>query len=55
MSTTLVLTAMVFARAKDGISHAPKEWTDKDDCKESALALGKAVLNFDEYLASNTA
>ncbi|ETN45722.1 uncharacterized protein HMPREF1541_09555 [Cyphellophora europaea CBS 101466] len=50
MTTTLVPTAMVFARARDGVSHSPKEWTDKEDCAESALVLGRAVLNFDEYL-----
>jgi N-carbamoyl-L-amino-acid hydrolase len=50
MTTTLVPTAMVFARAKDGISHSAKEWTSKEDCAESALVLGKAVLNFDEYM-----
>lgn len=43
-------TAMVFARGKDGVSHNAKEWTSKEDCAESALVLGKAVLNFDEIL-----
>ncbi|KAL2812927.1 hypothetical protein BDW59DRAFT_176866 [Aspergillus cavernicola] len=43
-------TAMVFVRAKDGISHCAKEWSDKGDCEEGALVLGKAVLNFDAYL-----
>lgn len=55
MTQLLVPTAMVFARAKDGISHSPKEWTDKEDCAESAAVLGKAVLNFDEYLANKPA
>lgn len=50
MTTTLVPTAMVFARAKNGWSHTPKEWTTKEDCAKSALVLGKAVLNFDHYL-----
>ncbi|ORY00602.1 N-carbamoyl-L-amino-acid hydrolase [Clohesyomyces aquaticus] len=50
MTTTLVPTAMVFVRGKDGISHSPKEWSDKEDCIEGALALGKAVLNFDELM-----
>jgi N-carbamoyl-L-amino-acid hydrolase len=54
MTTTLVPTAMVFARAKDGISHSPKEWTDKDDCMKSALVLGRSVLNFDEYLRNKS-
>jgi N-carbamoyl-L-amino-acid hydrolase len=55
MTTTIVPTAMIFVRAKDGISHSPKEWSDKDDCTEGALALGKAVLNFDEVLKAKTA
>jgi N-carbamoyl-L-amino-acid hydrolase len=55
MTTTLVPTAMVFARAKDGVSHNPKEWTSKEDCAESCLVLGRSVLNFDEYLASKSA
>lgn len=51
MTTTLVPTAMVFARAKNGWSHTPKEWTSKEDCAKSALILGRAVLNFDHYMA----
>lgn len=50
MTTLKVPTAMVFVRAKDGISHSPKEWSSKEDCAEGALVLGKAVLNFDELL-----
>ena len=50
MTTLVCPTAMVFARAKDGISHCAKEWTTKEDCAESATVLGKAVLNFDEIL-----
>jgi N-carbamoyl-L-amino-acid hydrolase len=46
---------MVFARAKDGISHSPKEWTSKEDCAMSALVLGRSVLNFDEYLKQKPA
>jgi N-carbamoyl-L-amino-acid hydrolase len=43
-------TAMLFARAKNGVSHAAHEWTDKADCAESATVLGKSVLNFDQIL-----
>lgn len=50
MTTKLVPTAMVFARAKNGWSHTPKEWTSKEDCAKSALVLGRAVLNFDHYM-----
>lgn len=52
MTRLLCPTGMVFARAKDGVSHSAKEWSSKDDCAESALVLGRAVLNFDEMLAS---
>ena len=44
-------TAMVFVRGKDGISHCAKEWSDKEDCAEGALALGKAMLNYDDLLS----
>lgn len=50
MTTRLCPTAMVFARAKDGVSHNAKEWTSKEDCAESALVLGRAVLNYDQIL-----
>jgi N-carbamoyl-L-amino-acid hydrolase len=50
MTTLKCPTAMVFARAKDGVSHAAHEWTDKADCAESATVLGKSVLNFDQIL-----
>ncbi|KAF7198656.1 N-carbamoyl-L-amino-acid hydrolase [Pseudocercospora fuligena] len=50
MTTLVCPTAMVFARAKDGVSHAAKEWTSKEDCAESALVLGKSVLEFDYLL-----
>lgn len=50
MTQLVCPTAMVFARGKDGISHAPEEWTSKEDCAESALVLGRSVLNFDALL-----
>lgn len=50
MTTLVCPTAMVFARAKDGVSHCAKEWTTQEDCAESALTLGRAVLNFDQLL-----
>ena len=50
MTTQLVPTAMVFVRAKGGISHCAEEWSSKEDCGEGALALGRAVSNFDEVL-----
>lgn len=50
MTTLKCPTAMVFARGKDGVSHAAHEFTSKEDCAESATVLGKAVLNFDQLL-----
>ena len=47
-------TAMVFARAKDGVSHAAHEWTTQADCAESATVLGRSVLNFDQILKDRT-
>jgi N-carbamoyl-L-amino-acid hydrolase len=55
MTALKVPTAMVFVRAKDGISHSAKEWSSKEDCAEGALTLGKAVLNFDELLKQKKA
>ncbi|KAL2202643.1 hypothetical protein CC79DRAFT_1400946 [Sarocladium strictum] len=50
MTILKVPTAMIFVRSKDGISHSAKEWSEKGDCADGALALGRAVLNYDEYL-----
>lgn len=55
MTQLLVPTAMVMARAKNGWSHTAKEWTSKEDCAASSLALGRAVLNFDEKLKTKLA
>jgi len=50
MTQLVCPTAVVFARARNGVSHAAHEWTDKKDCAEAATVLGKSVLNFDEML-----
>ncbi|KAL1587014.1 hypothetical protein WHR41_04129 [Cladosporium halotolerans] len=50
MTQLVCPTAMVFARSKDGVSHAAHEWTNREDCAESASVLGRAVLNFDQTL-----
>jgi beta-ureidopropionase / N-carbamoyl-L-amino-acid hydrolase len=50
MTILKVPTAMIFVRSKDGISHSAKEWSDQQDCADGALALGRAVLNYDEFL-----
>lgn len=43
-------TAMLFVRSKGGYSHSPKEWSEKQDCADGALALGRTVLHYDDYL-----
>jgi len=50
MTQLVCPTAMVFARAKDDVSHAAHKWTDNPDCAEAANVLGKSVLNFDQLL-----
>lgn len=50
MTQLVCPTAMVFARSKGGVSHAAHEWTDQEDCAESASVLGQTVLNFDQAL-----
>ena len=55
MTQLLVPTAMVLARSKNGWSHCAKEWTSKEDCAAGTLALGRAVLNFDEKLKGKSA
>ncbi len=32
MMTNITNMGMIFVRSKDGISHNPKEWTEKEDC-----------------------
>ena len=34
---------MIFVRSKDGVSHNPKEWTEKDDLGDGADVLLKTV------------
>lgn len=50
MTRLVCPTAMVFARAKDGVSHSAIELSSKEDCAESALVLGRAMLNSDALL-----
>ncbi|KAL4760992.1 glycosyl hydrolases family 31-domain-containing protein [Aspergillus foveolatus] len=38
-----VIGVLDHARGNDGISHCAKEWSDKEDCEEGALVLGKAT------------
>ncbi|KAJ9634003.1 hypothetical protein H2204_006550 [Knufia peltigerae] len=41
-------TAMIFVPSKDGISHNPVEWTDKEDCAIGANVLLQSVLRMDK-------
>ena len=41
-------TAMVFVPCKDGVSHHPEEWCEKEDCANGASVLVGAVLRFDQ-------
>lgn len=50
MTILKVPTAMIFVRSRNGDSHAATEWCEKQDCADGAQALGRSVINFDEYL-----
>lgn len=41
-------TAMIFIPSKDGISHNPSEWSEKDDCATGASVLLQSVLRMDK-------
>lgn len=41
-------TAMIFVPCKDGVSHHPEEWCEKDDCATGASVLTQAVLRYDQ-------
>ncbi len=41
-------TAMIFVPSKDGVSHNPSEWTDKEDCATGANVLLQSVLRMDK-------
>lgn len=40
-------TAMIFVPCKDGVSHHPEEWCEKEDCANSATVLMGAEIRFD--------
>jgi acetylornithine deacetylase/succinyl-diaminopimelate desuccinylase-like protein len=41
-------TAMIFVPCKDGVSHNPEEWCEKEDCANGTSVLMGAVLRFDQ-------
>ncbi|GAE26102.1 N-carbamoyl-L-amino acid hydrolase [Halalkalibacter wakoensis JCM 9140] len=44
MMTKITDMGMIFVRSKDGISHNPKEWTDKEDCIIGSQVLLQALI-----------
>ena len=40
-------TGMIFVRSKDGVSHAPTEWTDGKDCGRGVEVLYRTILKVD--------
>ncbi|ERF70287.1 hypothetical protein EPUS_06328 [Endocarpon pusillum Z07020] len=40
-------TAMIFVPCKDGVSHHPEEWCEKEDCAMGASVLIQALLRYD--------
>ncbi|MDT8860887.1 Zn-dependent hydrolase [Alkalihalobacillus sp. MEB130] len=43
MMTKITEMGMIFVRSKDGISHNPKEWTEKEDCVKGTHVLLQAL------------
>lgn len=41
-------TAMIFVPCKDGVSHHPEEWCEKEDCAIGVSVLIEAVLRYDQ-------
>jgi hydantoinase/carbamoylase family amidase len=41
-------TAMIFVPCREGVSHHPEEWCEKEDCAVGASVLIGAVLRFDQ-------
>lgn len=46
-------TAMVFVPCKDGVSHHPAEWANKQDCATGADVIVESVLRFDKWRHEN--
>ncbi len=46
----LLPSGMVFVPSKGGISHSPKEWTDKEQCARGADVLLRTLLRLDAIL-----
>ncbi|KAI0194205.1 amidase [Astrocystis sublimbata] len=51
MTNLQVPTAMIFVPSKDGISHAPEEFTSAEDCANGVQVLMDAVLQYDREQA----
>ncbi|KAI9167871.1 N-carbamoyl-L-amino-acid hydrolase [Paramyrothecium foliicola] len=46
-----VPTSMIFVPSKDGISHAPEEFTSEEECGTGVQVLLQAVLEYDQILS----
>ncbi|KAF4965249.1 hypothetical protein FSARC_6928 [Fusarium sarcochroum] len=47
-----VPTAMIFVPSKDGVSHAPEEFTSEEECRIGVQVLLETVLEYDSMLRS---
>ncbi|OQE17790.1 hypothetical protein PENFLA_c023G02696 [Penicillium flavigenum] len=50
LTATKVPTAMIFVPSRGGISHAPEEYTSKEQCEDGTQALLHSVLAYDSLL-----
>ncbi|KAI1868612.1 uncharacterized protein JN550_006187 [Neoarthrinium moseri] len=50
LTATKVPTSMVFVPSKDGISHAPEEFTSEEDCGNGLRVILEAVLGYDSII-----
>ncbi|KAI3326789.1 amidase [Xylariaceae sp. AK1471] len=54
MTNLQVPTVMIFVPSKDGISHAPEEYTPEDQCADGVQVLADAVIAYDLLLSKRT-
>jgi allantoate deiminase len=52
MVSSIVPSALIFVRSRHGISHAPDEFSDAQDCVDGAAVLGQTLLEIDEFLTA---
>ncbi|KAI2468217.1 amidase [Annulohypoxylon bovei var. microspora] len=49
-TAAVIPTAMIFIPSRNGVSHNPAEFSEKEDCELGSQALLQAVRNYDEFL-----